>query len=101
MVWPRPLIRRNLASMASIEVVYVAATAPAHGTGQAQAACPAGKLLTGGGFDLGSLPYSRRMHVRRSRDYNDGTVDYWQVIVENENDTDYSFAAIAYCLTQP
>jgi len=41
------------------------------------------------------------MHVRRARDYNDGTLDYWEVIVENENDVDYSFAAIAYCLSQP
>ena len=87
--------------MASIEIVYMAATATAHGTGQAMAACPVGKLLVGGGFDLGSPPYSRRMHVRRARDYNDGTLDYWEVIVENENDVDYSFAAIAYCLSQP
>jgi hypothetical protein len=79
------------------ESVYAPAPALAHGAGQAQAFCPSGKVVTGGGFQLGSPPYNLNMHVRRAGPYYDGATYSWLVVVDNENDVDYSFAAEAIC----
>jgi hypothetical protein len=79
------------------EIVYSPTTVPAHEIGQAQADCPSGKVVTGGGYALGSPPFSDNMLVRDTRPYLGGTTHSWLVVATNNNDVAYSFAAYAIC----
>jgi hypothetical protein len=81
------------------EVIYSPTTVAAHEVGQAQADCPAGKVVTGGGYVLGSSPYSDNMLVRDTRPYSNGSIHSWIVVATNNNDVAYSFAAYAVCAT--
>jgi len=77
------------------KVVQAAVNVPAHQTGQALAACPAGDLLTGGGYDVYNV--GRDWSVYSSAPLNNTT---WNVQIDNESPATTTFDSFAVCLAK-
>jgi len=87
------------AGVSGHEVVTVAVNVPAHENGQASAFCPAGKVVTGGGYHLSSPPAGLNTKVWVSWPFANGTTWEWDVVVTNDNDFTDGVTAYAICVT--
>lgn len=75
------------------QVVHTTVIAPANETSQAEAACPAGELRTGGGYDVYNVSPNWSVYVNAPLNN-----DTWNVEIDNEVPVTTTFHSYAVCL---
>lgn len=86
---------QNGVSAYTTHVVQATVNVPANQTGEADAACPAGELRTGGGYDVFNV--SANWSVYSNAPLNNDT---WNVEIDNEVPVTTTFDSFAVCLAK-